>query len=121
MSKSQTLQDPFLNALRKDRIPVSVFYRAEQHHQSVGLQTCHFDHCAGQKCQHLQNSTGRRRLNTVRPHNHKKQLLIAATAFLLDPNKPSAMTRQDSQTITNKIPPVLRQRLKEGKQGTYDV
>jgi len=25
MSKSQTLQDPFLNALRKDRIPVSVF------------------------------------------------------------------------------------------------
>ena len=25
MSKSQTLQDPFLNALRKERIPVSVF------------------------------------------------------------------------------------------------
>lgn len=25
MSKGQTLQDPFLNALRKDRIPVSVF------------------------------------------------------------------------------------------------
>lgn len=25
MSKSQSLQDPFLNALRKERIPVSVF------------------------------------------------------------------------------------------------
>ncbi|MDO4250349.1 MAG: RNA chaperone Hfq, partial [Moraxella sp.] len=25
MSKGQTLQDPFLNALRKDRIPVSIF------------------------------------------------------------------------------------------------
>ena len=26
MSKGQTLQDPFLNALRKDRIPVSIFW-----------------------------------------------------------------------------------------------
>lgn len=25
MSKGQSLQDPFLNALRKDRIPVSIF------------------------------------------------------------------------------------------------
>ncbi len=25
MSKGQTLQDPFLNALRKERIPVSIF------------------------------------------------------------------------------------------------
>ena len=25
MSKGQTLQDPFLNSLRKDRIPVSIF------------------------------------------------------------------------------------------------
>ena len=25
MSKGQTLQDPFLNALRKDRIPVSIY------------------------------------------------------------------------------------------------
>lgn len=25
MSKSQTLQDPFLNALRKERVPVSIF------------------------------------------------------------------------------------------------
>ena len=25
MSKGQTLQDPFLNTLRKDRIPVSIF------------------------------------------------------------------------------------------------
>lgn len=25
MSKSQTLQDPFLNTLRKERIPVSIF------------------------------------------------------------------------------------------------
>ncbi len=25
MSKGQSLQDPFLNALRKDRVPVSVF------------------------------------------------------------------------------------------------
>lgn len=26
MSKGQSLQDPFLNALRKDRIPVSIFW-----------------------------------------------------------------------------------------------
>ena len=25
MSKGQTLQDPFLNALRKDRVPVSIY------------------------------------------------------------------------------------------------
>ena len=25
MSKGQSLQDPFLNALRKDRVPVSIF------------------------------------------------------------------------------------------------
>ncbi|HFF5415045.1 MULTISPECIES: RNA chaperone Hfq, partial [Acinetobacter calcoaceticus/baumannii complex] len=25
MSKGQTLQDPFLNSLRKERIPVSIF------------------------------------------------------------------------------------------------
>jgi host factor-I protein len=25
MSKSQTLQDPFLNALRKEKVPVSIF------------------------------------------------------------------------------------------------
>ncbi|MGW8227408.1 MAG: RNA chaperone Hfq, partial [Gammaproteobacteria bacterium] len=25
MSKGQSLQDPFLNALRKERIPVSIF------------------------------------------------------------------------------------------------
>ena len=25
MSKGQTLQDPFLNALRKERIPVSIY------------------------------------------------------------------------------------------------
>ena len=28
------------------------------------------------------------------------------------------MTHQDSQTIPNKIPPVFRQRLKEGKEDT---
>jgi sRNA-binding regulator protein Hfq len=26
MAKSQSLQDPFLNALRRERIPVSIFF-----------------------------------------------------------------------------------------------
>lgn len=33
MSKGQTLQDPFLNSLRKERIPVSIFFG--QRHQAA--------------------------------------------------------------------------------------
>ena len=58
MSKGHNLQDPFLNVLRKERIPVSIFLvngiklqgqvesfdqfvvLLEKHRQSNGLQTC---------------------------------------------------------------------------------
>jgi hypothetical protein len=59
MSRGQSLQDPFLNALRKERVPVSIYLvngiklqgqidsrpvrgAAQEQRQSDGLQTCHF-------------------------------------------------------------------------------
>lgn len=65
MSKGQSLQDPFLNALRRERVPVSVYlvngiklqgtiesfdqFRgpAAQHRQPDGLQARHFHRGAG--------------------------------------------------------------------------
>ena len=62
MSKGQALQDPFLNALRKERIPVSIYLvngiKLQCHQNSVrriaekfrladGLQARYFNHRSG--------------------------------------------------------------------------
>lgn len=64
MSKGQTLQDPFLNSLRKERIPVSIFLvngiklqghiesfdqyvvLLKKYSKSNGLQTRYFNCCS---------------------------------------------------------------------------
>ena len=64
MSKGHSLQDPYLNALRKERIPVSIFLvngiklqgQVESFDQFVilpdGLQACDFHRCTCPECSH---------------------------------------------------------------------
>ena len=70
MSKGHSLQDPYLNQLRKERIPVSIFLvngiklqgqiesfdqfviLLKKHRQPDGLQTRNFYRCAVTQCAH---------------------------------------------------------------------
>ncbi len=68
MAKGQTLQDPFLNILRKEKVPVSIYLvngiklqgqvdsfdqfvvLAQEQREPDGLQTCDFDSGAVTQC-----------------------------------------------------------------------
>ena len=57
MSKGQSLQEPFLNALRRERVPVSIYLVngiklrvAEEFRQPDDIQACHLDGRAGPQC-----------------------------------------------------------------------
>jgi hypothetical protein len=63
MSKGQSLQDPYLNALRRDRIPVSIYlvsgiklqgpicHFVTQYSEPNDLQVCYFYRRARTQCQ----------------------------------------------------------------------